>query len=264
MFSFLKAFLCLETTVYSDHPGVFLNQYCLNYLMIHHECAKERLASGATAEQFVKDISELHIEGSVDDGVDGTVHVTEPCDHTDQRRPDVTWLAQRLSHMNHEERSPAGQKHTWGGEDHVRSWCMSLHWWFFQLFHVYDWTDYRQQKSWLCFCIFITSLIVSPIFFTYCYLFIWLLYFYNFLFYTIILLYYTVCVSCAGNNDDNMIRLSLPLKQLYVLYLKGLLLESNCHANNPRAAGVTSNHRKFLYIAERDILVVFSSPDCCH
>ncbi len=58
--------------------------------MIHHECAKERLASGATAEQFVKDVPELHIKGSVDDGVDGAVHVTEPCDHTDQRRPDVT------------------------------------------------------------------------------------------------------------------------------------------------------------------------------
>ncbi len=85
-----------------------------------------------------------------------------------------------------------------------------------------------------------------------------------FIIFYFILLYSTVCVSCAGNNDDNMIRRSLPLKQLYVLYLKGLLLESNCHANNPRAAGVTSNHRKFLYIAERDILVVFSSPDCCH
>lgn len=69
----------------------------------------------------MKDVPELHIEGSVDDRVDGTVHVTKPSDHADQRRPDVTWLAQRLSHMDYEERSPAGQKHTWGGEDQIYS-----------------------------------------------------------------------------------------------------------------------------------------------
>lgn len=60
----------------------------------------------------MKDIPELHVEGSVDDGVDGTVHVTKPRDHADQSWPDVTWLTQRLSHMDHEERSPAGQKNS--------------------------------------------------------------------------------------------------------------------------------------------------------
>lgn len=49
-----------------------------------------RSVSGATEEQFLKDVPELHVEGSVDDGVDGTVHITKPCDHTDQRWPNVT------------------------------------------------------------------------------------------------------------------------------------------------------------------------------
>lgn len=46
--------------------------------------------SGTTTKQFVKDIPELHVEGGVDDGVDSAVDITEPRDHTDQRRPDVT------------------------------------------------------------------------------------------------------------------------------------------------------------------------------
>lgn len=122
----------------------------------------------------------------------------------------------------------------------------------------------------MCLFFFFTSIIVSPIFFTYCYLFIRLLYFFFFhLYYYIAARWFhtkiSVCVSCAGNNGDNMISAFIALETaLYILYLKGLLLESNCHVNNPRAASVTSNHRKFLYIAERDILVVFSSPDGCH
>lgn len=47
-------------------------------------CYKMHSVSRATEEQFLKDVPELHVEGSVDDGVDGTVHITKPCDHTDQ------------------------------------------------------------------------------------------------------------------------------------------------------------------------------------
>lgn len=61
----------------------------------------------------MKDIPKLHIEGGVDDGVDSAVDVTQPRDHADQRRPDVTWRAQHLSYMDHEEGSPARKKNTW-------------------------------------------------------------------------------------------------------------------------------------------------------
>lgn len=48
------------------------------------------LVSCPTAEQLVKDISELSVEGSVDDWVDGAVDVAEPRYHGDEGGTDVT------------------------------------------------------------------------------------------------------------------------------------------------------------------------------
>lgn len=92
--------------MYLDLVFFFLDHYCLNDLIT------ARLTSGTTAEKFVKDVPELNVEGSVDNGVDGAVNVTKPRDHANQCWSNITRLAQCLSHMNHEERSPAGQKNT--------------------------------------------------------------------------------------------------------------------------------------------------------
>ena len=72
------------------------------------------LVSGPTAEQLVKDIPELGVEGGVDDGVDGAVDVAQPRHHGDERGADVARLAQHIGDVHHEERRPAGQEHTCG------------------------------------------------------------------------------------------------------------------------------------------------------
>lgn len=67
--------------------------------------------SWATAQEFVKDVPELSIKGSVDDGVDSTVDITKPCDNADQCWPNVTWLAQYFRHVDYKEGRPTGKKH---------------------------------------------------------------------------------------------------------------------------------------------------------
>ena len=62
----------------------------------------------------MKDIPELGVEGSVDDGVDGAVDVAQPSHHGDKRRADVARLAQHVGDVHHEERCPAGQEHPCG------------------------------------------------------------------------------------------------------------------------------------------------------
>ena len=70
--------------------------------------------SCSTAEQFVKDVPELYVEGGVDDGVDSTVDVPQPGHHRDQRGPDVAGHTQHLGDMHHKEGCPAGQEHSYG------------------------------------------------------------------------------------------------------------------------------------------------------
>lgn len=69
-------------------------------------------ASCPTAEEFVKDVPELCIEGGVDDGVHCTVDVAQPRHHTDQLRLDFAGDTEDVGDMNYKERSPAGQEHT--------------------------------------------------------------------------------------------------------------------------------------------------------
>lgn len=61
----------------------------------------------------MKDVPELGVECRVDDRVDGTVDVTEPCYHRDEGGADVARLTQHLGDVDNEERRPTGQKHTW-------------------------------------------------------------------------------------------------------------------------------------------------------
>lgn len=70
------------------------------------------LSSCPTAEQLVKDVPELCVEGGVDDRVDGTVDVAEPRYHGDEGWANLTGGTQHLSDMNNEEWRPTGQKYS--------------------------------------------------------------------------------------------------------------------------------------------------------
>lgn len=56
----------------------------------------------------MKDISELCVEGSVNDGVDSTVDVAQPRYHGDQSGANFAGHAQHVGHMYHKERRPTG------------------------------------------------------------------------------------------------------------------------------------------------------------
>lgn len=118
-------------------------------------CLRTVQVSCLTAEQFVKDVPELRIEGGVNDWVDGAVDIAEPRYHGDEGGSDVTWLTQHIGDMDDEERCPTGQKHPWDmeTEGHIYSFMVLFTEDFSQLFNSKlsssssNVSDVREQES---------------------------------------------------------------------------------------------------------------------
>lgn len=50
-------------------------------------------------QDFNEGLAELDVEGGVDDGVDGAVEVTQPCDSAVERRRDAAAAAVSFQHV---------------------------------------------------------------------------------------------------------------------------------------------------------------------
>lgn len=68
--------------------------------------------SAAAPEAFLKELPEFSVEDGVDDGVEGTVDVAQPCNSAHQTGRDVARHTHGAHRVDHEERSPAEQEAT--------------------------------------------------------------------------------------------------------------------------------------------------------
>lgn len=71
---------------------------------------REQWASAAATQTFLEKLPKLCVEDGVDDGIEGTIDVTQPGDDADQSRRDVAGRAQGSHCVDHKEWSPAEQE----------------------------------------------------------------------------------------------------------------------------------------------------------
>lgn len=78
-----------------------------------HECTDSGFPSPSTAEDLNEGPSELNVEGGVDNRVEGTVDVTQPCKSAVKSRRHVACPAVGVQYVSHKERQPADEKDPW-------------------------------------------------------------------------------------------------------------------------------------------------------
>lgn len=69
--------------------------------------------SPSAAEDLDEGPSELYVEGGVDDRVEGTVDIPQPCESTVKPRRHIACPAVGVQYVGHKERQPADEKHPW-------------------------------------------------------------------------------------------------------------------------------------------------------
>lgn len=67
----------------------------------------------STAEDLDEGPSELNVKGGVDNRVEGTVDVAQPCKSAVKSRRHVACPAVGVQYVSHKERQPADEKHPW-------------------------------------------------------------------------------------------------------------------------------------------------------
>lgn len=77
-------------------------------------CQKTRPRSFSAVQNLNESLPELHVEGGVNDGVHGAVHVAQPSDGIIHLGGDLTSRAVGVQDMGNEKRQPAYDEYTWG------------------------------------------------------------------------------------------------------------------------------------------------------
>lgn len=70
------------------------------------------MGSAEQVQDFAEEVPELSVENSVNDGVDGTVDVTQPSDSAGDLRGNGAGLAESPCNVDHKKRRPAEEEST--------------------------------------------------------------------------------------------------------------------------------------------------------